>query len=497
MRRWRTFILALILAALLGGFFVPAPALAQNAEAVFDISGGTAEQRAAVLEALEASTWDWPAFGGESTKIELTASHPPYWGSGNLSAAGGLGDELAFPLEGQHQVYWGVAYYPSGDIYINAAVTDPALLREIAVHEAAHARVMFVWFWDRPGQVYDCPALQAWRELIGAEGDLSDWWRDPVESHAEWFRVTYLDTALQYHQTPRTYLPGPPRGTADVRDFHDTWCPSPEERPVPITWVDIPTDDDELMRASRWAYNEGIWQGYPDATFHPWDPVLKRHVALVAERLQLPAPYWHNVYVVATRGQVAAAIPGLEWLEERWDEPLTRSQLLRLMYRSRDGLDADTLMADKLDRWFTETRYTWQGVTRQPRITGQGALIAQQAREHDVPIWLCLGMGWYESCWCTTGLAITYNCGWGMKDAFGRWGEVRGMVQGFADYTSVEEMIRAYFLLMDSDLYRAYIDTENWDALLERYAPSYENDHQAHVATVMTVRRWCEERGIR
>ena len=150
-----------------------------------------------------------------------------------------------------------------------------------------------------------------------------------------------------------------------------------------------------------------------------------------------------------------------------------------------------------LDEWFASTWYTWRGVARQPRVMGQGELIVRLSREHNVPIWLCLGIGWYESCWCTGGLSLTYNCGWGIKDVKGKWGSIRGVVSGFADYTSVEEMITAFFRLMDSPGYRGYIDARHWDALLERYAPSFENDHRAHVATVRTVRRWCEERGIR
>lgn len=485
-------ILVLAVAVLVGGLFC-GQAQAQNAH-VFTITGGTAEQQQLVRGALEDSSWDWASFGGAETQLTLTPEHPPYWGEEVGGWYRAASNEIPFTLEVAQSTV-GVAYWPSGRIYIDSRITDPALLREVAMHESAHSRVMFVWFWSKPtgtSSIYECYALEAWRDLIGAEGDLNNWYMNPVESHAEWFRVTYLDPALQYYAQPRTQLPAPPGGTADVAAFHAQWC-QPQVPSVP--WSDIPTDDQELVVASNWAYEEGIFQGYGDGTFGVYDPMLRRHVALVAERVGLTPPDWFNDYSVATRGDVAAGIPGLTWFEERWDESITRSQVLRLMYRARDGLGIEAQIAQSLEQWFADTTVTWRGATRQPRLARHAGLLVQLSRQYDVPLWLALGQAWRESQWGTTDPAASHNCIWGVKDTAGKWGKIRGTVSGFADYVSVEECCRAYFRLMDG-AYRHFIDARDWRGLLNRYAPAYQNDTRQHYRTVMAVRQWCEERGI-
>ena len=102
------------------------------------------------------------------------------------------------------------------------------------------------------------------------------------------------------------------------------------EDEVPV-FSDIPADDHELVAAAAWAVGKGVFQGYRDGTLRPGAPLLKRHVALVAKRSGSLYPPWTKDYGPAVRGQVRDAIPGLDWKEERWDEPLTRSQLLRLV----------------------------------------------------------------------------------------------------------------------------------------------------------------------
>jgi len=104
---------------------------------------------------------------------------------------------------------------------------------------------------------------------------------------------------------------------------------------VPL-WKDIPLSDSELVSASYWGLSSGVFQGREDGTFRPWDALLKRHVALIAQRMSLPYPSaWLSDYGIATRGQVRDAIPGLTWTEARRGEPILRSQLLRLMWRAR------------------------------------------------------------------------------------------------------------------------------------------------------------------
>lgn len=505
--RYRILALVLMTAVLGGGLFC-GQAQATHAE-VFAISGGTPEQQAVVREALEQSSWDWRWKTGNSTKLVLTDSHPPYWGCTEDMKTQAASGELAFPFLVAGDTV-GVSYFPSGNIYIDARLTEP-MLREVAMHEAAHSRVMFVWFWDRPvgADVYGCYALDAWRELIGAEGDVDLWEQSPVESHAEWFRVTYLDPAIQVHSEPRSELPGPPNGTADVVTFHDEWCPredsepepepEPEPRPEPLgPWSDIPPDDQELLAAAWWARDKNVFQGRGDGTFGVHAPTLQRHVTLVCERTGIPAPPWEGLYGTATRAMVRDAIPGLTWYEQRWDEPLTRSQLLRLVYRARDGLDPDAVVAGRLEAWFADTHVTWRGGTRAPRLIGYAQLLVQLSREHDVPLWLALGQCWRESQWGTTGLAINHNCLWGVKDVNRRWGEVDHFVgSSFASYVTLEECIRAYFRLIDSPVYRRFVDAGDWRGLLNKYAPPSDgNDPDEHYRIVVTVRGWCKARGI-
>lgn len=267
------------------------------------------------------------------------------------------------------------------------------------------------------------------------------------------------------------------------------------EDEVPV-FSDISVKDHELVAAAAWAVGKGILVGYRDGTLRPDAPLLKRHVALVAKRSGRYYPPWIKDYGLAARGQVRDAIPGLDWREERWDEPLTRSQLLRLVWRSAEKTDPDDTMAARLDAWFMDKTVTWHGVTRTPRLSGYGGLIVAEAHAHQVPIWLALAQCWRESQWGTTGLAIDRNMLWGVKDRSGKWGEVRSVTSsGFADYITLDECIKAYFRLMDN-VYRSYIDLEDWRGLLNKYAPAIENDVQNHYVIVMTVRQWCEERGI-
>ena len=307
----------------------------------------------------------------------------------------------------------------------------------------------------------------------------------------------YVDStahSLTAPSTTTTTITAPPSTTTTTLPPSTT---TTTEAPVPAPFPEeIFTADAELYVAAFWAVERGIFQGYPDGTFRPHEPVLRRHVALVAKRTGILAPPWEDDYAAATRGQVRDAIPGLTWLEERWDESLTRSQLLRLMYRAREGIAPAEFMAAKLDAWFAEAVVTWRGTTRTPRLVGYGGLMLEQAREHNVPLWLALGQAWRESQWGTTGLSIEHNMLWGVKDTSGKWGTLRGVVSGFADYISVDENIRAYFRLMDSPVYRGFIDAADWRGLLNRYAPAFENDTAEHYQIVMTVRRWTEERGI-
>lgn len=257
----------------------------------------------------------------------------------------------------------------------------------------------------------------------------------------------------------------------------------------------------------HYIYETGLMRGYPDGLFRPYSAVTQHQVVVVAarggSRTDLD-PALFGSYPATMEWVERGFLPGTVMTAGPY-EVCTRFRFAVMLerYGLNPGPPTEVYPASdleitgaKLDAWFADTYVTWRGVTRQPRICGQGLLIVQQARGRNVPVWLALGQCWYESQWWTTGLSIEHNVGWGIKDTLGRWGMITGLVQGFADYTTVEEAVLAYFRLIDSPGYRGYVDAEDWAGLLNRYAPAFENDTAAHYATVMAVRRWCEERGI-
>lgn len=327
----RRILITILLGVALATLFV-APAQAVHSE-VFQVSGGTSTQRALVTEALEKSSWDW-RWGSDrypSTKVAIAASHAGVWGDGTLTAAADLGTPYYYRDE--VGAVMGVAYYPSGDVYLNAAVTDPARLRQLMAHEAAHARVMFVLLsrYEPLTDHYQTPPVLAWKEIVAPHFTPEDWaavteWHlNPIEAHAEWHRCIYLEPQYQQDLWPRTGLAF---GDGEqVREFHWRWCKTPP-------YYDVPSADTELCAALYWRFGV-IWQGYPDNTFRPHAPLLKRHVALICQRAGLTSPPWDAEYSPATRGEVREALPGFTWLEARWAEGITRSQLARLIWRTR------------------------------------------------------------------------------------------------------------------------------------------------------------------
>lgn len=447
--------------AAIAAFFMPGVA-----EAV-TYSGGSEVQRAYAQEVIESCWLDytWADARVDEVDVVIEEHHDPYWdylSSDPLFGAAGL-------------AWWGnirihAAYVPGPSSYFG----------EIVAHEWSHQ----IWFampykWTR-----------AWTELCteGHEGyDPHNWYTMPAENFAECARVALFDAEYIHYSYPRTNLNQ--ISTEDTREFITTYRWGVEH---PFT--DLTDEDIELEGAAGYLYHAGIIEGYDDNTVGPYQPLLKRHVALICERMGIACAFSTGDWGAALRGDVRDAIPGLSWNEERWTEPITRGQLLRLMYRARDA--EEIVIAQRLEAWFAETYITYQGTTRQPRLIGHAALMVQLSREYNVPLWLALGQCWRESQWGTTGLSINYNCLWGVKDTSGKWGELAGVVSGFANYTSIEECIRAYFRLMNAPGYRALIDAGNWRGLLDRYAPASENDTAEHYQIVMAIKGRCEERGI-
>lgn len=99
---------------------------------------------------------------------------------------------------------------------------------------------------------------------------------------------------------------------------------------------DVTRDDPELWAASVYVERTGLFEGYASGALGCWNSMTRRHVALVLERAGLGSrPNWESDHGLATRGEVMRAFPGLAWDSGREDEPVLRSQVVRLLYRAR------------------------------------------------------------------------------------------------------------------------------------------------------------------
>lgn len=278
-----------------------------------------------------------------------------------------------------------------------------------------------------------------------------------------------------------------------------------------INWADWP---EGYYKELQFVMNNKLMFGYLDGLFRPWEEITQYQVIIVAERAGnkvLDKEKYLNR--VATMGWVEEYfLPGTVYTAGK-DEPCTRFRFALMLYRYglKPGPEKNppTVIEEFggiLNKWFDETKVTWNGSIRKPRICGLGELFIEQAMEHDIPLWLALGQCWRESQWFTTGLSTQYNCGWGIKASPEKWGQLGNppTVQGYGNYISVEEAVKAYFKYMDEQvgsngkpLYRDLIDSHQWRQILDIYAPAYENDTNEHYNIVMKVKQWCEEKGLR
>lgn len=263
------------------------------------------------------------------------------------------------------------------------------------------------------------------------------------------------------------------------------------------------------LDAGWYVKNEKIFQGYSKTEFRPNENIKLMHFQTVLTRAGIAwslddfMPITEDAVRIKTAQKI---MPGTAWSANP-EEAVTRFRAAVMIYRHANGIvnpnpvDPDKEVIEKLEQLFLDKPVTWQGVTRQSKLIGLAGVIVKDARQYNIPLWLCLGQGWWETQWYTTGMSLKYNQGWGMKDTQG-WGEIIDFHSGFANYVSVEESIHAYFKLMSSpDMpYRAWIDKlmAGDESYLRTILQAYcVNSISAHLATVKTVRDWCNERGIR
>ncbi len=114
----------------------------------------------------------------------------------------------------------------------------------------------------------------------------------------------------------------------------------------PPRWPDLPPMDLDDLLSQDAAWKSGILRGFDDHTFHPqpteehpapWGLVTMHQVGNVAWRIgaieKNPFNSDSDFITLATRGLVHHSMPMLTFREERWEECLTRFQLLLLVGR--------------------------------------------------------------------------------------------------------------------------------------------------------------------
>jgi hypothetical protein len=117
-------------------------------------------------------------------------------------------------------------------------------------------------------------------------------------------------------------------------------------------------------------------------------------------------------------------------------------------------------------------------------LVGMGQALVNSSAQHNVPIELALGQFWFENQWWTVGKTVRENTNnpghikCGTDECKTRLGALVGKdMDGYSIFPSLEKGIEAYFLLLDSERYRAavndFISTSDPTAVLQiYYAPS-------------------------
>lgn len=275
--------------------------------AAYTITGGTATQQATVRDTIDAAQFP-PVSWVESQLGEVT---------------------VVIGQGGSTSVHRRIHIDESATIYFSEAVA----------HEWSHQ----VWF------ALPQAARDEWTALATADMpdyDPAIWRQTPVENHAENLRVAAWSSDYYVTLAARTDLKH--FQASFVRAWHLKWInPSTittTTAPPPTTttttvlrgdpFPDITREDAELWAAAWWGL--GIFRGYEDGTFGPYDPMTRHQIALVADRWKgFAFTAFLADWTPATRADVCDALPGLRWKEDRWNETITRSQTLRLLYRTQ------------------------------------------------------------------------------------------------------------------------------------------------------------------
>jgi len=151
--------------------------------------------------------------------------------------------------------------------------------------------------------------------------------------------TSMLSSAYRVIGIARRIVSGSPYGvywTTDFGSVVDASARTPVTAAQVGPFSDVTKDDPELWEAASYVKRGGLFEGYPSGSLGCWDPMTHRHIALVLRRAGLGSRAdWEQDYNMATRGEVMAAFPGLDWNTGRATELAMRSQLVRLLYRAR------------------------------------------------------------------------------------------------------------------------------------------------------------------
>jgi hypothetical protein len=239
-------------------------------------------------------------------------------------------------------------------------------------------------------------------------------------------------------------------------------------------------------------------EGYPDGTFRPYEVVTEEQVLRVIIRAGIRTDLREEDFnaVPAKMGWVEKGfLPGTVFTA-KLGEDCTRFRLAVMLYRYRnaDGsfmpgpttvviptpMPVDNRIA-KLNELFREHPFNGKFT----KFIGHEELFLELSDETGVPLWLALAQAWKESCWGMNGSSI-----WGIKGG-----------AKYATYDSTEAAIRAYYKLIrtgpsGSEAYWKDLQAGDIDALVERYAPSFENNHSSYMQVLWIVKGWVNKKGL-
>ena len=186
------------------------------------------------------------------------------------------------------------------------------------------------------GEVYAHEIGHQWAYRLGSYARAQ--WQSRVGGHVGGGWQSDPDEALG--NAVSQYLFGtwvPWRSGLNRPSDYRTWL---AERWASATWPDVAGEDAELVSAGIYVRQRGLMYGLDTGQFGSWSYLTRRQVMLVMIRVRvwkwIAVPWsWDGDYSPATRDDLAAVWPGLDWKGGTTETYLTRSAFARLLYRGR------------------------------------------------------------------------------------------------------------------------------------------------------------------